>query len=125
VYEFSRAGLDRLEKEAPAAASALVRAVIRDVARRLREINQRIELELTGQVQRPSMSGEAPRSRKSITAEPAPPTMRASGLATPRPAMSPLVAPPQAPQSSQASQASQSSAKPALGKLLDKMRGNT
>ncbi|MFI5302412.1 MAG: Crp/Fnr family transcriptional regulator [Polyangiales bacterium] len=114
VYEFSRDGLKQLEQESPAAASALVRAVIRDVARRLREINQRIELELTGQVQRPSMSGEAPRSRRaSMMGEPPVASQRSTSVPTPRPAMSPLAQPP--PQST----------KPALGKLLDKMRGNS
>ncbi len=48
VYEFSRDALVRLRQEAPRAAAGLVRAVIRDVTRRLREINKRIEAQLDG-----------------------------------------------------------------------------
>lgn len=48
VYEFSREALGRLRVAAPRAAAGLVRAVIRDVTRRLREINARIEAQLDG-----------------------------------------------------------------------------
>jgi CRP-like cAMP-binding protein len=48
VYEFGRDALDALRRDAPQVASAIVRAVIRDVARRLRAINEQIEQQIDG-----------------------------------------------------------------------------
>jgi CRP-like cAMP-binding protein len=65
VYEFGRDALDLLRKDAPPVASAIVRAVIRDVARRLRAINEQIEKQIDGA----EAVRVAAESRRSVTAE--------------------------------------------------------
>lgn len=55
VYELSRAGLLQLRVSAPSASVTIVSAVIGDVTRRLRQVNQRIDRELN-----PTASRRAP-----------------------------------------------------------------
>lgn len=83
VYEFGRDALDQLRRDAPQVASAIVRAVIRDVARRLRAMNEQIEQQLDG--------AEAVRvaaERRAVTAErvshpgPAPASMQGRDMAS-------------------------------------------
>lgn len=133
VYEFSREGLDQLKATAPGAASALVRAVIRDVTKRLRDINDRIEVEITGHAPaRTSMAPDAPRSRRpsmmggmggpddsgqrpSLTG--ARPSLAGGPPSQARPSIS------GGPPPSQAARPAQPEPRAGLGRLLDKLRG--
>ena len=57
VYELRRDALEALRTVAPAVASAVVGAVIRDVTKRLRDVNGTIEAELGGGSAVPSVHG--------------------------------------------------------------------
>lgn len=59
VYELRRDALDALRTVAPAVATAVVGAVIRDVTKRLRDVNSCIEAELGGGSGVPSVHGGA------------------------------------------------------------------
>lgn len=48
IYVFEREAFERLRSESPIAAAALVRGVMKDVARRLRDVNEQIEKQLDG-----------------------------------------------------------------------------
>jgi CRP-like cAMP-binding protein len=71
VYELRRDHLEALRSVAPAVATTVVGAVIRDVTRRLRDVNSTIEAELGGGAGVPSVHGGA---------RGAPPSLRPSAV---------------------------------------------
>jgi CRP/FNR family transcriptional regulator len=73
VYELHRDALDALRAQAPSVAAAVVGAVIRDVTRRLRDVNAVIEAELGGGSGVPSVHGGL---RAAPPSSGAPPTVR-------------------------------------------------
>lgn len=72
VIELTREAIAQLRRDAPFAAAALHRAIVSDLARRLRDVNARIEKQLDGgSANAPRLSAVAPppsRARGSVTA---------------------------------------------------------